>query len=61
MSAIPLRGDLTPEALELEVAEVLAIERHPPLGHVVKAHHQVGEGRLAGTGRADQGVDPPLL
>ncbi len=36
------------------VAQVVAVDEHPPLGRVVEARDELGERRLAGAGRADE-------
>ena len=41
--------------LEVEVADVDAVDRDPAAGDVVEPRHQGGQDGLAGAGRADQG------
>ena len=43
-----------PQLVERRLAKVDAAEGHPALVRVVGAHEQLGEGRLAGAGRADE-------
>ena len=47
----------TPTALRsdcsVDLADVLAVDGDPAAGHVVEARDQVGDGRLAAAGRAD--------
>ncbi len=41
--------------LDIDIAEVDAVEREPPLGRIVEAGNQIAEGRLAGAAGAHEG------
>ncbi len=43
------------EVLRVQRPQIDAVERHSPVGRVVEPRHELGEGRLAGTRRSDQG------
>jgi len=47
--------DLVPDVVLGHLADVDAVERDRPAGHVVEARDEVDEGRLAAAGAADDG------
>ena len=51
--------ELAPQRPLLDAAQVVAVDQHPALLRVVEAGDQLGEGRLAGAGGADQGQGLP--
>src|SRR5690606_319449 len=50
-------ADLRAQRVERDVANVVIVDRHAALQHVVEARDQVDNGGLAGAGRAEQGDD----
>ena len=50
-------GDLRAQRAQRVVADVDAVDRDPPLGHVVEARDQIGEGALAAAAHADERDD----
>ena len=52
-------ADLRPQALDRHVAQVVAVDRDPPLVGVEETRQQAGQGRLPGSGCADKGHDFP--
>ena len=46
-------AQLVAERLELQLADIVSVDKDPALVGIVETNHQAGEGRLAGTGLAD--------
>src|SRR3989449_3967716 len=53
-------ADLRAERRLRDVAQIVAVERDPPRGHVMEAGHEVDEGGLARARHADEGDDLAL-